>query len=507
MKLKLMAASLVAMGLFNANGYAASQVESAPAAKSASQAEFQLAQAAVPADVQALLNDNTALADMSQPDLAARIKALRAQMANKDLPREARVQLRDALNKARAELESRRSARQNKAKDKVAPAKKPAAAETGNEDAEAGTEPPAAKKKPAKEVVEQQPETAPAAPAEDKAAAKELDGNTADSAAEQQAKNYIGSASQSQGMSDKELRKRLADMRQLMSGNKLSAASEKQLRVLLRKEREELRRRVAVSNPAKPAPENNGTSDGGNGSPKGNPKIKPNTPRDVVLQDRRRGDDLQDEELSIRIRIWIDFQNTDRFRAYREDERREWIAQVNRDREILRRRLENRRNIRRAQLERPANINIVIRDTDAFRYNDLPADVFAEEVQDDDIERVLLAPPRRAVARKISVEEFAAKPQARSALTRIEVDTIRFGFNEAFVREEEVDSLDQIAAVIERVLKKYPREVFLIEGHTDAVGSDPYNAKLSKARAEAVKKALDDLLHHSCTQFADGWLG
>ena len=87
-------------------------------------------------------------------------------------------------------------------------------------------------------------------------------------------------------------------------------------------------------------------------------------------------------------------------------------------------------------------------------------------------------------------QDIEAKPQVRNSLTRIEVDTIRFGFNEAFVREEEVDSLDQIASVIERVLKKYPREVFLIEGHTDAVGSDVYNGKLSKGRAEAVKKAL-----------------
>jgi outer membrane protein OmpA-like peptidoglycan-associated protein len=30
----------------------------------------------------------------------------------------------------------------------------------------------------------------------------------------------------------------------------------------------------------------------------------------------------------------------------------------------------------------------------------------------------------------------------------------------------------------------------MIEGHTDAVGADAYNDRLSKARAESVKKAL-----------------
>jgi outer membrane protein OmpA-like peptidoglycan-associated protein len=102
----------------------------------------------------------------------------------------------------------------------------------------------------------------------------------------------------------------------------------------------------------------------------------------------------------------------------------------------------------------------------------------------------LLAAPRKKIIRKVRAEDIASNPEARKAMTRIEIDTIRFGFNEAFVREEEVDNLDQIAAVIERIIVKYPREVFLIEGHTDAVGSDAYNAKLSKARAEAVKKAL-----------------
>ena len=35
-----------------------------------------------------------------------------------------------------------------------------------------------------------------------------------------------------------------------------------------------------------------------------------------------------------------------------------------------------------------------------------------------------------------------------------------------------------------------PDEVFLIEGHTDAVGTEAANMKLSEERAEAVRQAL-----------------
>ena len=51
-------------------------------------------------------------------------------------------------------------------------------------------------------------------------------------------------------------------------------------------------------------------------------------------------------------------------------------------------------------------------------------------------------------------------------------------------------NLDRIAEVMERILTKHPREVFLIEGHTDAVGSDAANLALSRQRATAIKKAL-----------------
>ncbi len=45
---------------------------------------------------------------------------------------------------------------------------------------------------------------------------------------------------------------------------------------------------------------------------------------------------------------------------------------------------------------------------------------------------------------------------------------------------------------MEEAIQRDPREVFLIEGHTDAVGSDAYNLALSDRRAESVALALTE---------------
>jgi len=49
-----------------------------------------------------------------------------------------------------------------------------------------------------------------------------------------------------------------------------------------------------------------------------------------------------------------------------------------------------------------------------------------------------------------------------------------------------------IADAIGRVIAANPQEVFLIEGHTDAVGSDVDNLSLSDRRAESVAVALTE---------------
>lgn len=63
---------------------------------------------------------------------------------------------------------------------------------------------------------------------------------------------------------------------------------------------------------------------------------------------------------------------------------------------------------------------------------------------------------------------------------------ILFDFDSATLRPEAKENLTQLAGI----LQKYEDTEILIEGHTDATGSDDYNQALSERRADSVDRFL-----------------
>ena len=73
------------------------------------------------------------------------------------------------------------------------------------------------------------------------------------------------------------------------------------------------------------------------------------------------------------------------------------------------------------------------------------------------------------------------------------MDTLTFEFGSASIPESEIPKLEGVASAMQRLLEEKPGETFLLEGHTDAVGSDLANLALSDKRAESVAQALTNV--------------
>jgi outer membrane protein OmpA-like peptidoglycan-associated protein len=111
----------------------------------------------------------------------------------------------------------------------------------------------------------------------------------------------------------------------------------------------------------------------------------------------------------------------------------------------------------------------------------------------DDYYAFLDQPPVEQVQRLYSVDEVKRSARVRDITRRVDLDTITFEFGSASIAESEIVRLEGLASAMDRLLKENPAETFLIEGHTDAVGSNLANLALSDRRAEAVALALTDV--------------
>lgn len=108
------------------------------------------------------------------------------------------------------------------------------------------------------------------------------------------------------------------------------------------------------------------------------------------------------------------------------------------------------------------------------------------------IMRQLDAAPRQRVrpGERVTIQEFRRRPDLRGAAPSIDIQAINFEFASADIPRSEFRKVREIASAFDQLSRRRRDARFLIEGHTDAVGSREANQILSERRAESLKRVL-----------------
>ena len=116
----------------------------------------------------------------------------------------------------------------------------------------------------------------------------------------------------------------------------------------------------------------------------------------------------------------------------------------------------------------------------------------ADEADEDEVELFFRQPPVEQVRQIYSIEDVKRSARIRDSVRRLEVGGLTFDSGKATIARTQVGALSKVANAMLAMLEDNPGEVFLIEGHTDAVGSELSNLELSDLRAATVARILTD---------------
>lgn len=119
----------------------------------------------------------------------------------------------------------------------------------------------------------------------------------------------------------------------------------------------------------------------------------------------------------------------------------------------------------------------------------------ADQSDESQIQLFFNQPPVERVQRLYSISEVERSARLRDMLPRVELGNLTFDTGSSTLGTDQIAALSSVANAILGTLQKNPAETFLIEGHTDAVGSDASNLVLSDARAATVAQILTDAYH------------
>ena len=113
-----------------------------------------------------------------------------------------------------------------------------------------------------------------------------------------------------------------------------------------------------------------------------------------------------------------------------------------------------------------------------------------DQADERTVYEALSAPPVQKLDRRYTLDQVRYSPQLRARMPSVDINTITFDTGSFTVTPDQAKRLSTIAEAINRTIKDNPQEVFLIEGYTDAVGSDIDNLSLSDRRAQSVAAVL-----------------
>jgi|GEM_PF-547269 len=126
--------------------------------------------------------------------------------------------------------------------------------------------------------------------------------------------------------------------------------------------------------------------------------------------------------------------------------------------------------------------------------SDLPPPARPVDIQGPVSEEALRGALAReaATSRQFSLSQIRNIAEVRALVAPVNIDAITFNTGSAAINPDQAQQLATLGKVISDYVRNNPREMFLIEGHTDTVGSDAVNLALSDRRAESVALALTE---------------
>ena len=158
------------------------------------------------------------------------------------------------------------------------------------------------------------------------------------------------------------------------------------------------------------------------------------------------------------------------------------------------------RALRRVRIEPDGREYLLIDDTRDFEpviVRDLPRpahETFDYRAASDreSLRLALLAADRRDIGRSFSLRQVREYVEVRELAPEINIGGLTFATNSAAIEQSQAEDLREMGLLMRDLIRDDPTELFLIEGHTDAIGSAGYNLLLSDRRAESVALAFTE---------------